>query len=167
MELCSSQDAEGIVAENLQGGAVHEENASNEIFIRRLDSSMRRSLCKYWSAKMKATLHHHAFHGTFLLKLQEKEIESKRMNQISAEQGTTKNLAPHWKSTWASFWTGVHIIKSERASGLSTVSRNCSRTSLRAIDAGATRTEAIFSLIASMDLLFTTDSAPFCRVSQH
>lgn len=65
-----SQDAEKLVLKALRSGDVYGGHELEEIFIQKLDKSIRQCLRGYWGLRQLATLHDLAFHATSLLKLQ-------------------------------------------------------------------------------------------------
>lgn len=75
-----------------------------------------------------------------------------------------KSQTSHQKPRLVSLRLGVDNILSTTTSGPSTVSRNALETPILAMDSCTTPVDEASSLIASMDSLFTIESARLCSV---
>lgn len=77
-----SQYAEKLVKNTLGCGDVYEDYAFNKIFIGGLDALIGYSMREYWEDKKEANLHDHVFYATSLLRLQEHDITSNKINLL-------------------------------------------------------------------------------------
>lgn len=141
-------------------GDVYEKYVFNEMLFEGLNVSIRHGMRKYWKGKKKAYLHDFAFHAKSLILLQEHDITSKRTSPSTSKQKT------HRENPWFFHKSDVNVVRRSSSYCLPVSLRETSDTAVIALDTTtqSTPSEAISSLIASLDALSTMDDAAHCRV---